>query len=111
MTYDLHQVDSANLPTLRETLLTALQTYHTGPRTIIVQLCLAVAGLSLQLPSWENPVQTMIDTFGRNPVTVPILLQFLTLLPEELNTNTRIPITVRGCCYHFLGRFIKLLTS
>jgi transportin-3 len=37
----------------------------------------------------------MIDTFGRNPATVPTLLQFLTLLPEELNSNTRIPVTVR----------------
>lgn len=101
MTYDLHQVDPANLPTLKETLLAALQTYHTGPRTIIVQLCLAVAGLALQLPSWENPVQTMIDTFGRNPATVPVLLQFLTLLPEELNTNTRIPITVGIAVYRF----------
>jgi hypothetical protein len=37
----------------------------------------------------------MIAAFGQNPATVPALLQFLTLLPEELNTNTRIPITVR----------------
>jgi transportin-3 len=37
----------------------------------------------------------MIDSFGRNAATVPTLLQFLTLLPEELNSNTRIPITVR----------------
>lgn len=96
MTYDLQQVDSENQLALRDTLLAALQTYHTGPRTIIVQLCLAVAGLALQLPAWSNPVPTMIETFGRNPVTVPVLLQFLTLLPEELNTNTRIPLTVSG---------------
>jgi transportin-3 len=94
VTYDLHQVDAENLLALRDTLLAALQMYHTGPRTVIVQLCLAVAGLALQLPTWEKPVQTMIENFGRNPATVPVLLQFLTLLPEELNTNTRIPVTV-----------------
>ncbi|KAF9455127.1 ARM repeat-containing protein [Macrolepiota fuliginosa MF-IS2] len=93
VTYDLDQVNSENRMALRDTLLAALQTYHTGPRTIIVQLCLAVAGLALQLPAWENPVQTMIETFGKNPATVPVFLQFLTLLPEELNTNTRIPLT------------------
>jgi transportin-3 len=37
----------------------------------------------------------MIDSFGRNPETVPILLEFLTVLPEELNNNHKIPITVR----------------
>lgn len=74
--------------------MAALQTYHAGPRTIIVQLCLAVAGLALQLPAWENPVQSMIQAFGSNPATVPVLLQFLTILPEELNTNTRIPVIV-----------------
>lgn len=35
----------------------------------------------------------MISSFGQNPATVPTLLQFLTILPEELN-NTRIPVTV-----------------
>ena len=41
----------------------------------------------------------MIDTFGRNPAAVPTLLQFLTLLPEEVNSNTRIPITVGSLLY------------
>ncbi|KAJ6621643.1 armadillo-type protein [Mycena sp. CBHHK59/15] len=93
VTYDLHQVDPANLPSFRDTLIAALERYHDGPRTIIVQLCLAIAGLALQLPSWTNAVQDMIDSFGRNPATVPTLLQFLTILPEELNNNHRIPIT------------------
>lgn len=94
MTYDLHQVDQPNLLPLRDTLLTALERYHTGPRTIVVQLSLAIAGLALQLPAWENVVQDLIDLFGRNPATVPTLLEFLTLLPEELNSNTKIPISV-----------------
>ena len=94
VTYDLHQVDAANLLPLRDTLISALQRYHTGPRTVITQLCLALSGLALQLPQWDNAVQTMIESFGTNPATVPVLLQFLTILPEELTSNTRIPITV-----------------
>ncbi|CAL1695258.1 unnamed protein product [Somion occarium] len=91
--YDLHQVDAAHRFALRDTLLTALERFATGPKNIMVQLCLAIAGLALQLPTWENPVQDMIDSFGRNSATVPTLLQFLTLLPEELTSNTRIPVT------------------
>ena len=80
---------------LRDTLVSALQTFRAGPRTLLVQLCLALSGLALQTPAWENPVQDMIDSFGRNPASVPALLQFLTVLPEELTGNTRIPVTVR----------------
>ncbi|XP_006454694.1 hypothetical protein AGABI2DRAFT_182668 [Agaricus bisporus var. bisporus H97] len=107
VTYDLHQVGSEHQLALRDTLLAALQTYHAGPRTIIVQLCLAVAGLALQLPAWENPVQSMIQAFGSNPATVPVLLQFLTILPEELNTNTRIPVIDED----YNERVPKLLTQ
>lgn len=109
MTYDLHQVDPVNLPSFRDTLLAALERHHAGPRTITVQLCLAIAGLALQFPSWTNAVQTMIDSFGRNPATVPTLLQFLTILPEELNNNHKIPITVRPVSAFLLGR--SLLTG
>lgn len=94
VTYDLHQLDPANLLPLRDTLILALRSYHTGPRTIITQLCLAISGLALQLPLWDNAVQNMIDAFGPNPATVPVLLQFLKILPEELTGNTRIPVTV-----------------
>jgi transportin-3 len=59
-----------------------------------VQVCLALSGLALQLPNWSNAVQSMIDKFGRNPTTVPVLLQFLTLFPEELASNSKIPVTV-----------------
>ncbi|KAG6853580.1 hypothetical protein C0991_003104 [Blastosporella zonata] len=93
VTYDLNQMDHESLPALRDTVITALERYQTGPKNIIIQLCLALAGIALQMPSWPDAVQTMIDSFGRNPASVPLLLQFLTLLPEELNGNTKIPVT------------------
>lgn len=96
MIYDLDQVASLELFVLRDTLVHALQMYRSGPRVVIVQLCLSLACLALQLPTWENPVQDMIDTFGSDPAAVPVLLQFLTLLPEEIDSNTRIPVTVRS---------------
>ena len=99
MTYDLSQVDPANQLALRDTLLNALEVYNGGPKNIIVQLSLAIIGLALQVPIWEQPVQTLIEKFGRNPSIVPTLLEFLTLLPEEVNSNTRIPISVRHQLY------------
>ncbi|KAI0756727.1 ARM repeat-containing protein [Daedaleopsis nitida] len=106
VTYDLTEMSDTDLLSLRDTLLTALETYHAGPRTILVQLCLAISALALQLPAWEDPIQTMIDSFGRNPATVPALLQFLTVLPEEVTTNTKIPITDDD----YKERAAKLLT-
>lgn len=93
VTYDLHQVDPSNLLPLRDTLVTALERYQNGPKTIITQLCLALSGLALQLPAWDNALQSIVETFGANPATVPVLLQFLTILPEEVSGNTRIPVT------------------
>ncbi|EMD41983.1 hypothetical protein CERSUDRAFT_110525 [Gelatoporia subvermispora B] len=105
--YDLHEMREPDLLQLRDTLLTALGRYQTGPRTIIVQLCLAISGLALQLPAWQDPVKDMIESFGRNPATVPSLLQFLTVLPEELISNTKIPITDD----EYRDRSAKLLTA
>ncbi|KAI6031674.1 armadillo-type protein [Pisolithus microcarpus] len=107
VTYDLHQVNAANLLPLRDTLIAALVEYHAGPKAIITQLCLAIAGLALQLPAWDNAVQTMIETFGTNPATVPVLLQFLKVLPEEMTSNTRIPVTDD----EYRDRSAKLLTE
>jgi transportin-3 len=76
--------------------------YHDGPRNIVVQLCLALSGLALQFPGWDHAVQQMIDSFGRNPAMVPTLLQFLTVLPEEVTSNTKIPVTV---CILFFRRW------
>lgn len=94
VTYDLHQLDPSHLPSLRDTLVAALEQCANGPKTIIIQLCLSLSGLALQFPSWRTPVQDMIDKFGRDPAFVPTLLEFLTVLPEEINGNTKIPISV-----------------
>lgn len=39
-------------------------------------------------------VQNLIETLGRDPSSVPGLLQFLAVLPDDVNTNTRIPLSV-----------------
>ncbi|EJF66951.1 ARM repeat-containing protein [Dichomitus squalens LYAD-421 SS1] len=107
VTYDLGEMSNDDLFRLRDTLLTALQTYHAGPRTILVQLCLAISALALQFPAWEDPLETMIQSFGKNPTYIPAMLQFLIILPEEVTSNTKIPITDD----EYKERAAKLLTA
>jgi transportin-3 len=68
-----------------------------APRILIRQLCLSLADLLLQLPEWTNAVPGMIERFGQSPETVPVLLEFLTVLPQETTDNRRLDITV---CTH-----------
>ncbi len=94
ITFDLEQVPRPQRVALRDTLLTALSAYASGPRVIQTQLSLALSGLALQLDEseWPTVVPAMIERYGSNPETVPILLEFLTVLPEEVITNHRIPV-------------------
>ncbi|KAH9487030.1 hypothetical protein JR316_0001096 [Psilocybe cubensis] len=107
VTYDLNQLSPEKVTATRNTLVSALEVFKAGPRTITVQISLAIAGLALQLPSWENPVKALVDVYGRNPATVPVLLEFLTLLPEEVSSNTRIPISDN----EYRDRSAQLLTD
>lgn len=94
VTFDLHQVPPEHRLPLRDTLLSALRGCAQGPRTVLTQLCLALSGLALQLPQWERVVPDMYDMFGRDAGTVSVLLEFLTVFPEELSGNTKIPVSV-----------------
>jgi len=80
--------------TLRDSLVAAITQYANGPRGVLVQICLALSGLALQMKEWDGAVESLIGTLGQNPSTVSALLTFLTLLPEEVSSNTRIPMSV-----------------
>ncbi|OWZ62136.1 hypothetical protein AYX15_05702 [Cryptococcus neoformans] len=96
ITYDLSQLPRESLPPLRDSLLNILlplssPSAPTGSKAVLLQLCLAISDLALQMPEWENVVPTMIERFGTDPGTVTVLLMFLKTLPEEA-TNPRIPL-------------------
>lgn len=93
--YDLDQLPSDHRIPLRDTIIAALKNASiSGTKVIITQLALALVDLLLQLPEWTNGLQDMIDQFGKAPETVPALLDFLKLLPQEAMSNVRIRITV-----------------
>lgn len=56
---------------------------------------------------WPEVVKGMTARFGSDPASVGVLLEFLTVLPEEVTTNPRIPVENE----HFNARIKTLLTS
>ncbi|CEH14085.1 Nuclear transport regulator [Ceraceosorus bombacis] len=96
--YDLASLPTEQWAGLRATLLNALQSYVGGARVVQTQLSLTLAALALQLPDgsdaeWgDRVVPAMIERFGKDPASVGTLLEFLTVLPEEVTSNARIPV-------------------
>jgi transportin-3 len=92
---DIQDLDTSSLAQLRDSLIQLCHTYKDS-KSICTQLCISLADLAIQMPSWENPVQYMINSFANSPETTPLLLEFLEVLPEELSYNTKINLEVNG---------------
>ncbi|EPQ28739.1 uncharacterized protein PFL1_03542 [Pseudozyma flocculosa PF-1] len=94
ITFDMDQVPPPARVQLRDTLLHALTLYTSGPRVIQTQISLSLSALALQMPEsdWPKVVPSMIEKFGGSAETVGTLLEFLTVLPEEVMSNHRIAI-------------------
>ncbi|OAV89174.1 hypothetical protein PTTG_08632 [Puccinia triticina 1-1 BBBD Race 1] len=94
ITFDLDQLPEPHRLQLRDSLLTALsQDLIISSKIILVQLCLSLANLALQLPEWPTVVTNLIEKFGKDPKTVPVLLEFLTVFPQEIVGNLKIQIS------------------
>lgn len=62
-------------------------------RLITTQLCVALANLALQFISWKNVLGELVDALGSTPETVPSLMEFLKVLPEEASSSRKLPIS------------------
>ncbi|KAJ3325591.1 Nuclear import receptor [Boothiomyces sp. JEL0866] len=82
--YDIHELNETQK---RDSLVEALIVFT--PKNIRTHLCVALADLAIQVPQWQNPVADMISKFNQSS-NVTILLQFLSILPEELSFNSKI---------------------
>ena len=98
MELDLDQLDSNSVESLRSSIIQLLYDYRSGPKTIITQLSIALADLTIQKTDGNDQVGFMLDHFQNNPETVGILLEFLSVLPEEVLFNRKIHHLV-GCIY------------
>lgn len=91
-------MDAAHQLALRDSFISALRKFALGPRVLLVQISLALSGLALQMSEWKTVLPDLITSLGRDPETVPALLEFLRVLPEEATGNTRIPMSVSPIC-------------
>jgi transportin-3 len=96
--YDFQQLPRESLPPLRDSILSTLAPLvapgaPAGSKAVLLQLCLALADLALQMPEWNDVVGSMIEQFGKDAATVHILLGFLKALVEEVG-NPRLMLGV-----------------
>jgi transportin-3 len=100
ITYDLHQLPNDALPPLRDSLLSLLQIYISGPRPIRTQLCVCLASLAIQLPSWKDVIGTVGNAVGNSFEGGDCLLDFLRILPEEVTEGRKINLSVCSTAQH-----------
>ncbi|KAJ3035633.1 Nuclear import receptor, partial [Rhizophlyctis rosea] len=91
--YDLYQLaDLQSRVSLRDNLISLLHKYRAGPKSMIIQLALSTADLAIQMEEWNTPVEQLVQAFGKDPEMVACLLEFLSLLPEEIMYNRKIKL-------------------
>jgi transportin-3 len=71
-----------------------LATYHAGPKPIRLQLCVCLANLAIQMTEWKDVLPLIVSTLGTEPATLPCVLDFLRVLPEEVTHGRKINLTV-----------------
>lgn len=82
-----YELPSVVHSSLRDSLLDHISQITEATSTVIVtQLCVALADLALQMPSWNKATLDLISKFSQTN-TWP-LLEILTVLPEELESRS-----------------------
>ncbi|KAF5845392.1 hypothetical protein GGP41_003007 [Bipolaris sorokiniana] len=91
--YDLHQVPRAQLAELRASIMRNLAIFHAGPKPIRLQLCVCLANLAIQMTEWKDVLKDIVNSLGSDPATLPCVLDFLRVLPEEVTHGRKIALT------------------
>ncbi|KAB2576864.1 Uncharacterized protein DIS24_g6890 [Lasiodiplodia hormozganensis] len=91
--YDLHQLPRESLSPLRDTLLNVLAAFRAGPKPIRMQLCVCLANLAIQMMEWKDVLPLVVSTLGNDPQSIPCVLDFLRVLPEEVTEGRKINLT------------------
>jgi hypothetical protein len=61
----------------------------------MIQICIAIAALGLQLKTWDTVIEDVVEFCGTNSQqSLEALLQFLAVLPEEAYDGRRMILTV-----------------
>ncbi|KAG0312190.1 Nuclear import receptor [Linnemannia gamsii] len=84
---DFQDLDATSRKQLHTSLLNISFQHKASAKIIRTQLCLSLAALALRMLEWEQPVRHMISLYGSNTEDLPYLLEFLTVLPEDVNDS------------------------
>jgi transportin-3 len=87
-------VTPENREALKNDLLKLLIVYSAGPRPILIQICVSIAALGMQLKTWIMVVSDVVGVCKTSGKSEDALLQFLAVLPEEVYDNRRMILTV-----------------
>ncbi|KAF3052854.1 Nuclear import receptor [Didymella keratinophila] len=91
--YDLHQIPRDQLPQLRESIMKNLVVFRAGPKPIRLTLCVCLANLAIQMTEWKDVLTDIVSALGSDPATLPCVLDFLRVLPEEVTHGRKIALT------------------
>ena len=92
--YDLHQLPRETLPPFRDSLLTLLSAFRGGPKPIRTQLCVCLADLAIHMLDWKDVLPSVISNLGTGPESIPCILEFLHVLPEEVTEGRKVNLSV-----------------
>ena len=83
----MDQLDLASRQSLYESIVKLLYTHRNSQRAVVTQLVLSLADLSVMLVDWADPIAVLLDTYASEPDMICCILEFLTVLPEELHDH------------------------
>ncbi|CAN3375663.1 mRNA transport regulator Mtr10p [Diutina rugosa] len=94
ITYDLSQIPPGDYDKLKNSLIELLPLYAAHEyRLVRTQLNIALSQLALQYLQWDNATEEVISKLSSSMETVPTLLEFLRVLPEELSEVKKTSLT------------------
>lgn len=89
--YDFGQLPDSSIPLLRNLILNYLNSLnnYNNDKLLIIQLSIALSYLTIQDLNWIDPINEILNKLSNNLLN---LLEFLKILPEELNDPTKLPL-------------------
>lgn len=85
--HNLSELPADALVSLRNSLVAHLEGISPDVSSaILTQLCLALADLALQMPSWQNCISDLIKSFSNKNSFA--LLELLTVIPQEIDSTS-----------------------
>lgn len=86
--YNFHELPVDTHESLRNSLLDHVDLLSQSSfNTVQTQIYIALSDLIMLMSSWENPVPEIIQRFTNPPDRMNALIEFLTILPEEINNK------------------------